>query len=222
MSGRARDDRDDDQDDSEVIVASVPGIHLPLKQVSSSLVRDWVRATLVPEAVRRMYNIGMGVTKFDVPTMAGNVVSVPAPANVQRAALHDIISIGVPPQIGLTPDDPDEVPGVLALGEWELARARGDVHEPERDAPRLAGGIEVPEAPESAESSPSYVPPEGHEAVVVDEDGAEAARDLRGELPPPPPDPDRNALAKAFLAKRRAAREPRRMQPKAGDHPNHE
>lgn len=212
-------DDDEMSEIGETAVAAVPSIHTPLKSVSSSLVRDWVRSALVPQAVMRLYEIGMGVTKFDVPTMAGNTVNIEAPATVQRAALRDVISIGVPAQIGLTPDE-GEVPGVLALGEWELAEARSDVHDASAanvtHVPRVTGGIEVPE-PEV-----NYQPPEGHEVVVVTEDGSEAARDVRGEEPPPPPDPDRNALARSILAKRRAAREPRSVQPKAGTHPNHE
>lgn len=242
MSTRAVNDERD-----EMIVADVPSIHTPLKQVSSSLVRDWVRSALVPDALLRLYNIGMGVTTFNVPTMAGNTVIVEAPAAVQRAALRDVISVGVPAQIGLTPDE-GETPGVLALGEWELAGAREDAHTASaREQPRIAGGIEVPENGESGESGEGvaqgargtpnpatessslsapvdvpYVPPAGHEVVVVTEDGREAARDVRGEEPPPAPNPERNALAKSILAKRRAAREPRSVQPKAGTHPNHE
>lgn len=213
-----------------------PDLGIPLKAVSSSLVRDWVRSALVPDAVKRLFDIGMGVTRFDVPTMAGNTVNVPAPSSVQVRALQGVVAIGVPQQLGLT-DEADPVPGVLAVGEWELAAARDEVHP--SDTRRLTGGIEVSATdepstvalpnvdpsgvtPGSVAGISNYVPPEGHDVIVVEED-AHVSNDTRADEPPPPVDADRNALAREFLARRRAARQTLRgpgAGPMPGEHPN--
>ena len=221
------DDDGEEITERDVLLGSkaLPDLGLPLKQVSSSLVRDWVRSALVPAAVKRLYDIGMGVTEFTVVDIKGGHHVVEAPPTVQRAALRDIVSIGVPPQVGLTGDD-NELPGVLALGEYELEQARDEVHADRADRPRLTGGIEVPESGSSPEQAEPYTPPAGHEVVVVEGEAKGGAATHTDESPPPPPvSPDRNALAKQILAKRRAARSRPNASakdgPKAGTHPNH-
>ena len=184
-------------------------IHLPFVGVKSALVRDWVRAMLVPPALERLYRIGMGVERFEVVTEKGTTFVVPANASVQVRALQAVIGVGVPQQLGLASED-GEAPGVLAVGEWELAVARSEVHG------SASGPVEVIGPGESAEP---YVPPEGHAVVVVED--AEATNDAKADEPPPPADPDRNALARAILAKRRARRAGPHDGPRAGDHPNH-
>lgn len=229
---------DDDAHVAEFVGSGAkPDLGIPLKAVSSSLVRDWVRSALVPDAVKRLFDIGMGVTRFDVPTMAGNTVNVAAPSSVQVRALQGVVAIGVPQQLGLT-DDADPVPGVLAVGEWELAAARDEVHP--GDARRLTGGIEVSATdepstvalpnvdpsgvtPGSVAGISNYVPPEGHEVVVVEDEDSHVTNDTRAEMPPPPVDVDRNTLAREFLARRRAARQTLGgpgAGPMPGDHPN--
>lgn len=216
---RAREAREEEEYETAVEAASVLDIRAPFVGVKSALVRDWVRAALVPSAVKRLYDIGMGVTRFDVPTMAGNTVRVPAPAAVQTRALQGIIGIGVPQQLGLLSDE-DNVPGVIAVGEWELAAARGDA-EPD---PTAIGPVDLPPSNDSIAHAlgdvlGEYRPPAGHDVVVVDE--SDVTNDVRAELPPPPVNPERNALAKAILANRRAARSGPHDGPRAGDHPNH-
>jgi hypothetical protein len=227
MSERAA----DDDGEAVEVYDGVPPIGEPLRSVSSSLVRDWVRSALVPAALTRLYEIGMGTTKFDVPTMAGNVVNVEAPAAVQRAALRDVIAIGVPPQVGLTGEG-DDTPGVLALGEWELDQARGEVHA--GSDKRLSEGDVTSTTPESigerieqfaegianeivAKVTGGYTPPEGHTVVEITE-SATASEDDRAAEPPPPVNPDRNALAKEILARRRAQKQGRVSL--NGSHPN--
>ncbi len=194
----------------------VVDIRVPFVGVKSALVRDWVRAALVPDAVKRLFEIGMGRTTFAVPTMAGNVVNVPASAGVQTKALQGIIAIGVPQQMGLVAED-GEMPGVIAVGEWELAEARGDAHDlRERAAHAMIGPVDQPE---QGDALGRYVPPDGHTVTVVED--AEVSNDAKADEPPPAPDPDRNALAREFLARRRAARVGPHDGPRAGDHPNH-
>lgn len=193
----------DDEDETE---EALP-LRMPLKRLSASLVRDWVRTTLVPEAVKRMHEIGMGQTTFDVPTMTGKVVQVPAPASVQQRALAAIIAIGVPPQVGITSEGA-ETPGVIAMGPVELDDARAEVHA--RYLPRI-GGIEVPAG--GAETPETYVPPPDHTVVEIDEHTS-THDDRRAEVPPPPP-PRSKTLAQVILERRRAAR-------RAASPPTHE
>jgi hypothetical protein len=171
-----------------------------LQRVSANVVREWARAALVPKALSRLYEIGMGITQFKVPTEAGNVVEVPASASVQRAALRDVIAVGVPSQVGIAPEAVD-LPGVLALGELELDDARAEAHAGVRSLPASVstGGIEVP-APEPV---PAYEPPPEHRVVEVIESAT------LGESPAdttPAIIDERRALAKAILAKRRRAK----------------
>lgn len=188
-------------------------IAVPLKRVSANLVRDYARAVLVPEALLRLHEIGMGKTTFATPVATGAVLQLEAPPAVQANALKAVIAVGVPPQVGLV-GDAEPLPGVIAVGEYELQEARDEAHTGVRSAtlPR-AGGIEVSDAIERAprggavkaepdDVPPAYVPPEGHDVVEVVEGGA-----ALGESEPAPhvpvTDPKR-ALAAMFLAKLRA------------------
>jgi hypothetical protein len=210
-----------DAGDEGKVYDGVPAIGLPLKQVSSSLVRDWVRSALVPSALERLYKLGMGQLTFATPTQAGNVVHIEAPPAVQRAALRDVIAVGVPQSVGLTGEG-DALPGVLAMGEFELQQARSEVH-----ARRVGDGSNgtIGEridaiADEIVEKvlGTEYVAPEGHEVVEITESATSSADDRAAE-PPPPVDPDRNALAREFLARRLAAKQGRVST--NGSHPNH-
>jgi hypothetical protein len=191
---------------------AIAGIETPIVKVSAQVVRDWVRAMMVPPALKRMYEIGMGVTKFEVPTMAGNVVQVGAPASVQQKALAAVIALGVPPQVGIADGSEDETPGVLAVGEWELQDAREAVHS---SRAALPPGV-VPAEPEPSEPAnepasdagePAYRPPEGHGVVEVIErgDGTSEIVNAPAEALPARA-PDTALLAKLILAKRRLAK----------------
>lgn len=185
---------------------SVPDITVPLKRVSAAIVRDWTRAALVPAALKRLYDIGMGVTRFEVPTMAGNVVKIPAPASVQARALQAVIGVGVPQSVGLTGEG-EQLPGVIAVGEWELEEHRIEAHSGVRSLPAAVstGGIEVPPEPPAQEP---YVAPEGHEVVEIVE-SATAGDVLSTEDAPPAHEPIAapvRDLAKTILARRRASR----------------
>jgi hypothetical protein len=95
---------------------------------TAKTVRDWVRSVLVPPAVKRMFDIGMGIEKFQQPTAAGNVVTIEAPPMVQQRALAVLISVGVPTQMGLVDNDGNTLPGVFALPGLELDAARQEAH----------------------------------------------------------------------------------------------
>lgn len=208
-----REDEGPDEVPKEGASDAIAGIETPVVKVSAQVVRDWVRAVMVPPALKRMYEIGMGVTKFEVPTMAGNVVQVGAPASVQQKALAAVIALGVPPQVGIADGSEDETPGVLAVGEWELQDAREAVHGSRAALPPgvVSSGSEpsepAPAAEEPTAGEPAYQPPEGHGVVEVIERG-----DGTSEIVNAPPEarparaPDTALLAKLILAKRRLAK----------------
>lgn len=200
LDEREREEREEEDYEREAFGDLVPDITQPIRRVSAALVRDWVRATLVPKAVRRMAEIGMGVTRFDVPTAAGNTVRIPAPSSVQQRALAAIIGIGVPQQLGLTGEG-GELPGVIALGPLELDEARREAHLARGILP-TSGGIEVP-SPVDPLVAPAYEAPEGHTIVEVEENGV--TNDTRADVPPPPL-PTEPTLAQQILARRRASR----------------
>lgn len=106
----------------------LPGITQVVVKHPAKLVREWVRSVLLPPAIKRLYDIGMGVQTFDQPTAAGNVVTIEAPPMVQAQALKTLIGIGVPSQVGLVDDDGNALPGVLALGALDLDAARREAH----------------------------------------------------------------------------------------------
>lgn len=182
----------------------------------AKLVRDWVRSVLMIDVIERMYDIGMGIEKFDVPTEAGNIVTVPAFASVQVAALAKLIDIGVPRQLGLVDGGGDALPGVIALGALDL-KAVQERAMAERFPPPAAG-VEVAAGNGSeagirenggAQLSPSVLAKQarGEMEVVEIEESALAPADGErpGELPPPPLDP-KPTLAQQILARRRAAK----------------
>lgn len=159
--------------------------------------RGWVLKHLIPDAVLRMYDIGMGVQTFDTPTAMGNVVQIEAPPMVQQRALAALIGLGMPTQIGLTDDQPDRLPGVVALGPLDLDSARAQVHgdryvSPEAHARLLAaahnGGV-VPTGP--IEDAPVPVPMEerianGEFQVIEVEEGVGVASHSSDDAPPGP------------------------------------
>jgi hypothetical protein len=153
---------------------ALPGPTANFVGLTGRMMREWIRGVLLPPAVRRMYDIGMGTTRFEVPTMAGNVVSVPAPASVQVKALQAVIGAGLPSQVGLVDGDGETLPGVFALGALDLDSARRDAHG-ER---YMGSGLPAIEAGagEAAESEPGEVA-EGREAPLTRERTAEILRE---------------------------------------------
>lgn len=137
----------------------------------ATVLTDWVRAMMVPQALMRLYDIGMGITQFDRVEFDNKnqpvVVKLPAEARVQVSALSKVVDAGQITRPVSPADAGEPVDGVLALGEWELAAARAEVH---TLAP--AQSLDTPDA--SAPATPAaapldYTPPDGHEIVVVEE-----------------------------------------------------
>lgn len=77
--------------------------------------REYVREHLLPAVVDRLYTIGMGVTRFEVVTMTGKKVRVPASPAVQVRALDSLKQLGIPTQVGISDDDGISLPGVIVL-----------------------------------------------------------------------------------------------------------
>ncbi len=191
------------EEERESRMMRVLDIDADFRHITGNLVRDWVRANLVPDALLRLHGIGMGTIEFETPTAAGNVVLIEAPPIVQVNALKAVVAIGVPTQIGLTSGDNTELPGVIALGEMELHEAREEAHAGRHQ--RIAV-VPAPSPSDDAIVAPasSYEPPSGYEVSIVEEGvGAEGREDRDqppGELVVNP------SLAREILAKRRAQR----------------
>lgn len=166
--------------------------------VSAKMVREYVRAVALEPAIRRLFKIGMGVERFEVATMMGNIIEVPASASTQVKALTEIINIGVPGQIGLVDGDGEVLPGVLALGPMQLDAARQAAH---GDRYIAAGPSPLDNALRSMEER---IADGEFETVEVEEGiGHEKQSD---DVPPAPIAPinERNRLEQEILAKRRA------------------
>lgn len=179
--------------------------------ISAKIVRQWALAELVPDAVKRMYDIGMGIQTFNTPTQAGNVVQVEAPAAVQRAALHDLISIGLPAQVGIVDDEGNVMPGVIALGEYDMIAAQELAHGPRFAAHSgIAGAIEgaLHEADRVGEVLPpssgsTYELPAEHELVVVEEGIGTIAETSEDKSPGPIVPPEEPTPEQVVLARHR-------------------
>jgi hypothetical protein len=197
--------------------------------VGAKLIRDWVRSQLIPSAVMRLFEIGTGQAKFDVPTEAGNVVTVEAFASVQVQALAKLVDIGVPRQLGLIDSTGEDLPGVIALGPLELDELQTIQHA--QRFPQLArfagngaenghpsnGDAEVspagPSQPAFSETDGVVLSPSvrsgGYEIVEIEQDAMAAPEGQKpGEVPPPPIKRE-PTLAQQILARRRAARHAR-------------
>jgi hypothetical protein len=172
---------------------------------TAKVVRDWVRSVLVPDAVKRMYDIGMGIQTFDTPTAAGNVVQVEAPPSVQQKALQALIQLGVPTQLGIVDGDDNALPGVFALGALDLDAARQQAHGDRYVAPEaharavatLQAGLDnvVHDAVAAIPTGPTNVPPlkpmseriaAGEFTVVEIEEGAGEQTGTDEDRPPGP------------------------------------
>jgi hypothetical protein len=144
VAERTREVEEERAYDREFKTASaLPSIGMPHVGYPAKLVRDWVRSVLVPHAVARLYDIGMGTEKFDTPTMAGNVVSVEAPPAVQVKALAVLTAIGVPTQMGIVDGDGNTLPGVIALGPLDLDEARQQAHGDRYVAPEVHARLQA-------------------------------------------------------------------------------
>jgi hypothetical protein len=186
--------------------------------IGARVVRDWVRAQLIPAALTRLYNIGMGTQKFTIATEKGGLVDVEAFASVQVEALSKLVDLGVPRQLGLVDSDGEDLPGVIALGVLELDEVQRDQHSERFPQLKRLGegdGVEVAADDESQTGisdigdvmlSPS-VRSGGYEIVEVPQE-AMIAKDGEkpGEVPPPPLSTE-PTLAQQILAKRRRDRE---------------
>ena len=186
--------------------------------VLPKIVRKWCLSELVPEAILRMRDMGMGDLTFATPTQAGNVVQVEAPAAVQRSALHDLIAIGLPTQLGIVTDDGFTLPGVIALGQFDMEAAQELAHGPRFAAagigPAIGGGLHESDRIGEAlppKASGGYELPPDHEMIVVDEGIGTTATTSEDRPPAPLPattTPEQVVLARHRERMMRAKHEP--------------
>lgn len=109
--------------------------------------REYVRTHLLPSVVQRLFDIGMGTTRFEQTTMVGKVIQVPASPAVQVRALDSLKLLGVPQQLGLADDDGNTLPGVLVMPPLELDATREIAHASMHGAPALEY-VEADDTPE--------------------------------------------------------------------------
>lgn len=116
--------------DARVVLRSLGA---PMDVVKAAVVRDFVRSMMLPDAIARLYNIGMGFETFTVPIAVPGMkdhpphvkmVDVEAEARVQVGALGKLLDIGLPRQVGLVDGSDKELPGVFTLGPMQLEEAR--------------------------------------------------------------------------------------------------
>jgi hypothetical protein len=171
------------------------------------VIRDYVRAVMIEPVVRRLYDVGMGVETFEVPTEAGNVVEVPASPGVQVDALKALIQIGIPHQLGLIDDDGNTLPGAIILGELDMRSAQETVH-----GARMAGIARSLGGEPGAHASSPPLPPmadriaAGEFEVVEVEEGVGQDRQHAEDQPPAPLTEGPMTPEQRILAKRRARR----------------
>lgn len=200
-------------------------------RVPAALVRDWIRSELLPDIVPRLYDIAMGSESFDHVVddkeRGYKVVRIGAPAAVQVAAGAALLNAG----LARVPEEanPDELPGVYALGELELSHLQQVQAGPQPTNGHGNGAHAMLAAPNGSNPGVSETtgatlsdaapfvkqvmaaPEPALEYVEIEED---ATRPLDGhapgEEPPPPPPPGPPTLEQQILAKRRARREANR------------
>lgn len=171
--------------------ANLPSIdQFVQRNMASRVVRSYVREVMVPDSLKRLYDIGHGHTQHD--TVVGfEIVKMEAPPAVQVAALRSLVAVGVPtPKPG--DDGIGKAIGVLALGVLELGQARERA-----TAQRLAE-----QGPVAQIGRGGYVAPEGHELVVVEERFDSAQRDSDSDAPAPAR-PRKPSKHQSLAAKRR-------------------
>jgi hypothetical protein len=186
--------------------------------LSAELVRRYVRARYIGPVLERLYDTAMGVQKFGYANDSGKLIEVGASAAIQVRAMTALVEIGVPRALGLVDSTGQELPGVMALPEWDLESARMQAHGDKY----IGEGRIVTNGPETVNNdgsqqepsvvaeglpveAPSSDPPddEQFEYVVVEEtgDGSLAAGPT---IPPTPASGGTRDLALQILARRRA------------------
>lgn len=176
--------------------------------MSARSVREYCRAVMLEPVLRRLFDIGMGVERFETPTMAGNVVTIPAPAVVQVRALVAIRDVGVPQAIGLVDGGGGELPGVIALAPLELDEARRAAQGERYIAPPVPIAAQDDGQPSLTPGMAARIEQGEFEIVEIDE-GESANPQAMGDdsaAPEPPPAVDNATLEAQILARRRARR----------------
>lgn len=175
---------------------SLPDIRAEIaRALSTKIIRQYIRAELVEPVVKRLYDIGMGIERFDMPTMAGTIVRIPAQARTQVGALKLLLDSGIP-RTNLVDEEGNRIAGVFVVGALQLDEARqlsqGDKYIGDGEA-RVTQLDPMAERIERGE----------FELVEIDETAEQAQRDDPDAAPPPiVPEPD--TPEQRILRRRRA------------------
>lgn len=182
-------------------------------KLTARAIREYVRDAMGESIVKRMFDIGMGVETFETPTMAGNVVNVPASAAVQVGALKGLLQVGVPTQLGLVDDDGQTLPGVIALGMLDMEVARDNSAGGRfNDAARVFGEPTAQDGGAPVEGAAVLRPmteriAAGEFTVVEVDEGIGANGRTPVDQAPPPIDEREMTSEQRILARRRARRQ---------------
>lgn len=167
--------------------------------VTIRTVRAYVRDCVVPELVKRMYRVAMGIELFEVPTQFGGTVIVPATATVQMNTARALVELGVPrPQRAEGEGMP--FAGIIVIGsegpELQEARDRARAHRLEDHG----NGVHQI-------SQQAYLPPPGHRVAIIEDDLSNPGTHTNGRDPdaaPLPITPRPMTKAQEIAARRRA------------------
>jgi hypothetical protein len=146
------------------------------RKTAPGIVREYILQVLVPDVVKRLYGVGMGLTRHPTPVVLPGgkhgpprieMVDMEAPVGVQVLALAKLIDKGVP---GLKAGALGEaVPfrGVIVMGSLEgLDEARRQAERHRAQEFSIGTGIDSL----ALTSGGGYRPPPGHQVTVIEDD----------------------------------------------------
>lgn len=183
--------------------------HFVSTGLTTRLVREFVRETMVPDAIERIRAIGMGETEHPIPVVVPGgkhgpprveVIDVPAPPAVQVQALSKLIDTGAP-RPRAQDGEGVKIAGVIVFGEEgpQLVRAR-ELAARQR---QLAQGS-------AAHATNDYKPPPGHQVMVIDDDLSGSKHGPSPDDAPAPPTARKPTKAQEIAARRKAQRQKKR------------
>lgn len=172
------------------------------RNLTTRIVREWVREVMVPDALLRLKEIGHGETLHPVPVALPpgqgqparvEVVMVAAPPNVQVSALSKIVDVGAP-RPRQTEGEGAKLLGVMVLGqEGPAMQAAREIAQRQRTEER---GLPPPRE--------DYKPPPGHQVVVIEDDLSGVTQGPTPDDPPAPPAKKAPTKAQQIAARRKA------------------
>lgn len=110
------------------VIEDVPDLTELYDRVAPKLVRNYIRTTMLPGVLLRMYEMAMGRTLHPTFSPLGALLELEAPPQVQASVLKSLASLAMPTNHTLDQEQPDTLPGVIALGPLDMEHARRQAH----------------------------------------------------------------------------------------------